>query len=104
MLYVHAIGCELRALFRHSPQQSLPGFVDERDIVKVDNAGSLVSAAPSPPGCSQLADPWSDQAPLHDPPSFSWRLRYGDLQHVYLSCLPSGIGPFSRLPFVPAIT
>src|SRR6266481_1931547 len=85
MLYVHAIGYELRAFFRHSPQQSFPAFVDERDIVKVDNAGPLVSAAPSSPGCSQLADPGSDQAPLHDPPSFCWRLRDGDLQHICLS-------------------
>ena len=103
MLYVHAIGYELRTFFRHSPQQSLPVFVDERDIVKIDNAGSLVPAAPSSPGCSELGDPWSDQAPLHDPPSFSLRLRYGDLQHVYLSCLPDGTGPFSHLSFVPAI-
>jgi hypothetical protein len=104
MLYVHATGYELRAFLRHSPQQSFPAFVDKRDIIKVDNAGSLVSAAPSSPGCSQLANPWSDQAPLHDPPSFSRCLRYGDLQHVCLSCLPSGIGPFPHLPFAPAIT
>src|SRR5580698_7560593 len=104
MLDVHATGYELRAFLRHSPQQSFPAFVDKRDIVKVDNAVALVPAAPFSPGCSQLAHPWADPAPLHDPPSFSWRLRYGDLQHVCLSRLPRSIGPFPHLPFAPAIT
>src|SRR5258707_6632799 len=85
MLYVHAIGCESRAFFRHSSQQSFPALVDERDVVEVDNAGALVSAAPSSPGCSQLANPGSDQAPLHDPPSFCWPLRDGELHHICLS-------------------
>ena len=90
MLDVHAGGDELRAFLGESPQQSFTAFVNERDIIKVDNAGSVVLACVRPlPRCLQLADPRSDQAPLHDPPSFCWRLRHGDLQHVYLSSLPS---------------
>ena len=92
MLDVHALGDELRAFLGHSPQQSFPAVVNKSDIIKVDNAYSLVPAAASPlPGCSQLADPRSDQAPLHDPSSFCWRLLHRDLQHVYLSCQPNGI-------------
>ena len=86
MLDVHARGYELRAFLGESPQQSFAAFVNERDIVKVDNAGSLVVVRVCTlPRCSQLTDPRPDQAPLHDPPSFCWRLGHGDLQHVYLS-------------------
>src|SRR5258707_8240179 len=34
-------GNKLRAFLAHGPQQSFPAFVDERDVIEVDDAGSL---------------------------------------------------------------
>src|SRR6266851_6102643 len=83
MLDVQTIGYKLRAFLRHSPQQPFPAFVDERDVIEVDNAAPLVLALMrSLPGCSQFADPRPDPALLHDPSPFRWRLRDSDLQHV----------------------
>jgi hypothetical protein len=94
MLDVQALGYELRAFVGHSPQQSFPAFVDERDVVEVDNAGPLVLTLACPrPGCSQLADPRSHQASLQDPFTICRPVHDGDPQHLYLSCLRSGIGP-----------
>src|SRR5216684_5825425 len=91
MLDVKPPGYKLRAFLGHSPQQPFPAFVDERDVIEVDNAGSLVRALVRPlPGCSQLADPRPDQASLHDPYPICCRLHDGDLQHVYLSGPPRG--------------
>ncbi len=88
MLDVHTRGYELRAFLGHSPQQSFPALVDGRDVIEVDNAGPLVLAPVRPlPGCSEFADPRPHQASLHDPSPFYRRLRHGDLQHAYLSCL-----------------
>src|SRR6267378_3714317 len=90
MLDVHTGGYKLRAFLGYSPQQSFPAFVDERDVIEVDNAGSLVMAPVRPlPGCSQFADPRPDQASLHDPSPLCCRLHDGDLQHANLSCLPT---------------
>src|SRR5258708_29506164 len=89
MFYVQPPGNQLRAFLAHGPQQSFPAFVDERDVIEVDNAGALVVAPVRfLPGCSQFADPRPDQASLHDPSPICFRLLDGDLQHVYLSALP----------------
>src|SRR5258707_5397240 len=83
MFYVEPPGNKLRAFLAHGPQQSFPAFVDERDVVEVDNAGSPVLAPARPlPGCSQLVDPRPDQASLHDPSPICCRLDDGDLEHV----------------------
>src|SRR5713101_955667 len=99
MLRVHTAGYELRAFFGDGPQQSFPAFVDECDVVEVDNAGALVVApVRSLPGCSQFADPRPDQASLHDPSPICCRLRDGDLQHVYLSGPPKRDLMLSSVP------
>src|SRR6266478_6695491 len=99
MLEVQTPGNKLRAFLGHSPQQSFPAFVDERDVIEVDNAGSLVLASVRPlPGCSQLANPRSDQASLHDPSPICFRFRDGDLQHVYLSGPPKRDLTLSSVP------
>src|SRR5258708_18586833 len=68
MFYVQPPGNKLRAFLAHGPQQSFPAFVDERDVIEVDNAGSLVLALVRPlPGYSQLANPRPHQPPLHTP-------------------------------------
>src|SRR5229473_6592459 len=88
MFYVQPSGNKLRAFLGHSPQQPFPAFVDGRDVIEVDNAGPLVLSPVRPlPGCSEFADPRPHQASLHDPFPFCRRLRHGDLQHAYLSCL-----------------
>src|ERR1700722_3476787 len=90
MLDVHTTGYKLRAFLGYSPQQSYRAFVDERDVIEVDNAGTLVMAPVRPlPACSQFADPRPDQASLHDPAPLCCRLHDGDLQHAYLSYLPA---------------
>src|SRR6266576_1322755 len=90
MLDVHTAGYKLRAFLGYRPQESFPAFVDERDVIEVDNAGSLVMAPVRPlPGSSQFPDPRPHQASLHDPSPLCCRLHDGDLQHACLSCLPT---------------
>ncbi len=44
-VYIAGLAMSLRAFLGQRPQQSFPAFVDERDIIKVDNAGALVLTA-----------------------------------------------------------
>jgi hypothetical protein len=85
MLDVHSGGDELRAGLRHRSQESFPALVNERDITKVDNAGSSTPvAARLFPACPQLTDPRPDQPAVQNPSLFRRCLIDGDPQHVYL--------------------
>ena len=89
MLDVQTRRNELGSFLAHGSQQSFPAFVDERDVIQVDNAGSLVlNPVRTLPGGSQLADPRPNQTTLQDPSPIRFRLRDGYFQHVYFSRLP----------------
>lgn len=61
MLDVQAPGYELRTFLGYGSQQAFPAFVDECDVIQVDNAGPLVLASVRHlPGCSQFVDPRPD--------------------------------------------
>jgi hypothetical protein len=87
MLVRHAVGNKLHPFSCHGTQELFSAFVDERYVIQVDKARPpLAGLVRRIPTFLQLPHPGRHEATLQSPSHFRCGFRYGDLQHVLVSC------------------